>query len=227
MGKIFVTTNRSNRNMGISRDSRHKRRLPGGRMPIHKKKRKFESGKPAANTKLAEKRVRHVRSRGGNTKHRALRLNKGNFMWQSEGVTKTSKIVNVVYNPVSNELVRTNTLTKGTICYVDGTPFNQYIHGHYFAKWGTTKDDKVNWNWETKEDNKDFKVEKGSKDSQAIAKGRRINNKIEKSLQDQLSRGSCLVKLTSRPGQSGRADGVLLEGKELEFYLKKLPKKRA
>merc|ERR1712048_1239762 len=162
--------------MGISRDSRHKRRLTGGRMPIHKKKRKFESGKPAANTKLAEKRVRHVRSRGGNTKHRALRLNKGNFMWQSEGVTKTSKIVNVVYNPVSNELVRTNTLTKGTICYVDGTPFNSYIHGHYFAKWGTTKDDKVNWNWETREDNKDFKVEKGSKDSQQIAKGRRINN---------------------------------------------------
>merc|ERR1712048_719032 len=176
--------------MGISRDSRHKRRLTGGRMPIHKKKRKFESGKPAANTKLAEKRIRLVRSRGGNFKKRALRLNRGNFMWQSEGVTKTSKIVNVVYNPVSNELVRTNTLTKGTICYVDGTPFNSYIHGHYFAKWNTTKDDKVNWNWETREDNKDFK--------------------IEKAIQDQLSKGSCLVKITSRPGQSGRADGVLL-----------------
>merc|ERR1711948_159692 len=142
MGKIFV---RTNSNMGISRDSRHKKRLTGGRMPIHKKKRKFESGKPAANTKLADKRIRLVRSRGGNTKKRALRLNKGNFMWQSEGVTKVSKIVNVVYNPVSNELVRTNTLTKGTIVYVDGTPFNQYVHGHYFAKYNTTRDDKINW----------------------------------------------------------------------------------
>jgi small subunit ribosomal protein S8e len=27
--------------MGINRDSRHKRRLTGGRMPIHKKKRAF------------------------------------------------------------------------------------------------------------------------------------------------------------------------------------------
>jgi len=27
--------------MGISRDSRHKRRLTGGRMPVHKKKRAF------------------------------------------------------------------------------------------------------------------------------------------------------------------------------------------
>merc|ERR1711874_346609 len=206
MGYCILHTTQKTTSMGISRDSRHKRRETGGRMPIHKKKRKFESGKPAANTKLAEKRIRLVRSRGGNFKKRALRLNRGNFMWQSEGVTKTSKIVNVVYNPVSNELVRTNTLTKGTICYVDGTPFNNYVHGHYFAKYNTTKD---------------FKVEKGSKNATDICKGRRINNTIEKTIQEQLNKGSMLVKLTSRPGQSGRADGVILEGKELEFYLKK------
>merc|ERR1712188_5769 len=218
MGKYFFAKYTK---MGISRDKRHKKRLTGGRMPNHKKKRKFESGKPSANTKLAEKRIRLVRSRGGNFKKRALRLNRGNFMWQSEGVTKTSKIVNVVYNPVSNELVRTNTLTKGTICYVDGTPFNNYVHGHYFARYNTTKDDKVNWNWETKEDNADFKVEKGSKNSADICKGRRINNTIEKTLQEQLNKGSLLVRLTSRPGQSGRANGIILEGRELEFYLKK------
>lgn len=38
--------------MGITRDSRHKRRLTGGRMPIHKKKRAFEKGRPLAMTKL-------------------------------------------------------------------------------------------------------------------------------------------------------------------------------
>merc|ERR1739838_920268 len=102
---------------------------------------------------------------------------------------------------------------------IDGTPFNNYIHGHYFAKYNTTKDDKVNWNWETKEENKDFKVEKGSKVAVDIAKGRRINHHIEKSVQEQLTKGSCLAKITSRPGQSGRADGIILEGKELEFYL--------
>merc|ERR1712183_1195639 len=148
---------------------------------------------------------RHVRSRGGNTKLRALRLNKGNFMWQSEGITKKCKIVNVVYNPVSNELVRTNTLTKNTIVYIDGNPFSEYVHGHYFAKYGVTKDDKK---------------------AADVAKLRRINHHIEKSLQEQLNKGSCLAKITSRPGQSGRADGCILEGKELEFYLKKLPKKK-
>jgi len=32
--------------------------------------------------------------------------------------------------------------------------------------------------------------------------------------------------VSSRPGQSGRADGYILEGKELEFYLKKMERKK-
>ena len=64
--------------MGISRDSRHKRRATGGRMPVHKKKRKFESGRPTANTRLvtdaSKVSVRKIRTRGGNSKFRALRL---------------------------------------------------------------------------------------------------------------------------------------------------------
>ena len=67
--------------MGINRDSRHKRRLTGGRMPIHKKKRVFERGRPMAMTKLGEKKIRKMRVRGGNYKFRALRLNTGNFNW--------------------------------------------------------------------------------------------------------------------------------------------------
>ena len=32
--------------------------------------------------------------------------------------------------------------------------------------------------------------------------------------------------VASRPGQSGRCDGYILEGKELEFYQKKLKSKK-
>ena len=67
--------------MGISRDSRHKRRLTGGRMPIHKKKRAFEKARPIASTKLGDKRIRAIRVRGGSLKFRALRINFGNFVW--------------------------------------------------------------------------------------------------------------------------------------------------
>merc|ERR1711879_616569 len=207
-------------------DSRHKRRLTGGRMPCHQKKRQFECGKPAANTRLAAKRIRLVRKRGGQFKHRALRLNMGNFMWQSEGVTKKCKIVNVVYNPVSNELVRTNTLTKGTIVFIDANALVEHVWGHYFGKYNVSKDEKVKWDWETKEDNKDFKLKKGDTNVANICKFRRINTQIERNLTDQLTRASCLARITSRPGQSGRCDGVILEGKELDFYLKKLPKRR-
>jgi small subunit ribosomal protein S8e len=35
----------------------------------------------------------------------------------------------------------------------------------------------------------------------------------------------CVV-LCSRPGQCGRCDGYILEGKELEFYLRKMQKKK-
>merc|ERR1712066_595099 len=165
MGNICIQTNRKYQSMGISRDSRHKRRLTGGRMPIHKKKRQFECGKPPANTKLAEKRIRQVRTRGGSIKLRALRLNTGNFVWQSEGIARKSKIVNVVYNAVSNELVRTNTLTKNTIVYIDATPFQRYVMGHYHGLFGDkTKDHKLDWNWESKEDMPDFKYDKSSKD---------------------------------------------------------------
>merc|ERR1711879_95355 len=168
------------RKMGISRDSRHKRRLTGGRMPIHKKKRQFECGKPAANTRLAAKRIK---------------------------------------------LVRTNTLTKGTIVYIDATPFSQYVHGHYFAKYDTTKDDKIDWNWETKAENKDFKLDKERIDVQATAKYRRINTTIEHAIQTSLTKGSILARITSRPGQMGRCDGVILEGKELDFYARHIKKK--
>jgi len=37
----------------------------------------------------------------------------------------------------------------------------------------------------------------------------------------------CLAAcVASRPGQSGRCDGYILEGKELEFYQKKLKSKK-
>lgn len=46
--------------MGITRDSRHKHRLTGGRVNVHKKKRKYEMGRPSAMTKLGRNRVKEL-----------------------------------------------------------------------------------------------------------------------------------------------------------------------
>merc|ERR1712232_585350 len=83
-------------------------------------------------TKLGSKRVRPVRCRGGNMKYRALRLESGNFAWGSENCAKKVRLLDVVYNATSNELVRTKTLTKNTIVQIDAQPFKQW----YLKKYG-------------------------------------------------------------------------------------------
>ncbi|GAA5835093.1 hypothetical protein JCM5353_004886, partial [Sporobolomyces roseus] len=115
--------------MGISRDSRHKR--SGAQRAHYRKKRKFESGRQAAMTKLGAKRIHTVRTRGGNEKHRALRLESGNYAWGSEHTTRKTRIIGVVYNASNNELVRTNTLVKACIVQIDAAPFRQWYEAHY------------------------------------------------------------------------------------------------
>ena len=58
--------------MGISRDSRHKKRMSGGRMSIHKKKRKFGIRRKAQMIKIRTKKISVVRGRNGNLKYRAI-----------------------------------------------------------------------------------------------------------------------------------------------------------
>ncbi|KAG8932881.1 ribosomal protein S8A [Tulasnella sp. 418] len=117
--------------MGISRSSRHKRAHTGAQRAHYRKKRKFELGRQPANTRLGPKRIHTVRTRGGNVKYRALRLESGNFAWASEQVTKKTRIIAVVYNASNNELVRTNTLVKSAIIQIDAHPFRQWYEAHY------------------------------------------------------------------------------------------------
>ena len=45
---------------------------------------------------------------------------------------------------------------------------------------------------------------------------------IDAKVTEQFGTQRLLACIGSRPGQSGRADGYILEGKELEFYSKKI-----
>jgi len=51
-------------------------------------------------------------------------------------------------------------------------------------------------------------------------------SKIDPQLIDQFTTGRLFARVSSRPGQSGRADGYILEGQELAFYLRKLKAKK-
>lgn len=204
--------------MGISRDSRHKRRATGGRMPVHKKKRKFEMGRQPAMTKLVpnDKRTIIVRGRGGNSKVRALRLDSGNYSWGSEQTTRKTRILEVVYNSSNNELVRTKTLVKNCIVQIDATPFKAWYLTHYGVELGKKKGEEA----------KNEAPVKKSKHVVAVTKHRNEKRFLDNHVADQFNSGRLLACIASRPGQSGRADGYILEGKELEFYIKKLEKKK-
>ncbi|EJD36019.1 40S ribosomal protein S8 [Auricularia subglabra TFB-10046 SS5] len=202
--------------MGISRSSRHKRSASGAQRAHYRKKRKFELGRQAASTKLGPKRVHTVRVRGGNVKYRALRLDAGNFAWGSEHVTKKTRIIGVVYNASNNELVRTNTLVKGAVIQVDATPFRQWYESHYATPVSKKTAAKAAAAGEAAEETK------RSHHVQRILDDRKKDAKIDPLLEHQFAAGRLYASIASRPGQSGRADGYILEGQELEFYLRKL-----
>ena len=203
--------------MSISRNSRQKRRSTGGRMPVHQKKRKFEMGRVPASTKIGEKRIILVRGRGKNMKHRALKLDHGNFSWGSESQAMKTRIIDVVYNATNNELVRTKTLVKNAIIKVDATPFRQWYLQHYDVELNKKKIEES--------DKARAEVKHGEKYKKKIDE-RRKDACTDPKLLDQFTSGKLLACISSRPGQSGRVDGYILEGKELEFYLKKIEKKR-
>jgi len=108
-----------------------------------RKKRKFELGRPPANTKLGTQRIHTVRTMGGNKKYRALRLDQGNFSWGSEAIARKTRIIDVLYNASNNELVRTKTLVKSAVVSIDATPFRQWYEAHYAKPLGRKKNVKL------------------------------------------------------------------------------------
>jgi len=211
--------------MGISRDSTHKRRSTGGKKKSWRKKRKYELGRQGAMTKLSSnKTVRRIRVRGGNSKFRALRLDTGNFSWGSEAVTRKSRILDVMYNASNNELVRTQTLVKNAIIQVDAAPFRTWYSQHFGLEIGKKKKSAVK-----KEEEGAEATEEEKKQSKNVLKKiakRQEGQKLDSHLEVQFASGRLLACISSRPGQCGRSDGYILEGKELEFYQKKIQKKK-
>lgn len=190
-------------------------------MPVHQKKRKFEMGRQPSMTKLGQKDVRPIRGRGGNYKYRALRIDQGNFVWQSEQFAAKTRVLDVVYNATNNELVRTKTIVKNSIVQVDATPFRKFYHEHYDVELGKKKVAAAG-----AEAEKPAEEKKKSRHIQVVLKKRQVGRVLDSHVAEQFNAGRLLACIVSRPGQSGRADGYILEGKELEFYIKKMEKKK-
>src|SRR5690606_16143637 len=121
-----------------------------------------------------------------------------------------------VFHPSNNELIRTNTLTKSAVVQVDAAPFRQWYEAHYGLplgkKRGAARKAEEEKAAEGVEDKK-----KSKKVERKIA-ARQGSAKVESSLESQFAAGRLYAVVSSRPGQSGRCDGYILEGEELAFY---------
>jgi small subunit ribosomal protein S8e len=125
-------------------------------------------------------------------------------------------MLDVVYNSSNNELVRTKTLVKNAIIQIDATPYKSWYESHYGVKIGQKKG------------KKGAAVESSEKVSNHVARNHAAVQKtrtLDPALDDSFISGRLLACVSSRPGQCGRADGYILEGKELEFYSRKLKSK--
>merc|ERR1719245_2169542 len=122
-------------------------------------------------------------------------------------------VLSMSCNASNNDLVRTKTLTKNCIVQIDGTPFKTWYKEHYGMKLG--------------EKGTPMGVESEDKVSSAVRKKwklRRDDAKLGAKLAEQFVSGKIYACISSRPGQSGRADGYILEAEELDFYLKNMKK---
>lgn len=128
-----------------------------------------------------------MRTRGGNNKYRALRLDTGNFAWASEGTARKTRIIDVVYNASNNELVRTKTLVKNAIVLIDATPFRQWYESHYILPLGRKRDVKSKDGVEN-----DVLTKKRSAKQMTKYLARQKYAKVEPHLEEQFSQGRIL-----------------------------------
>ncbi len=120
-----------------------------------------------------------------------------------------------VYNASNNELVRTNTLVKSAIIQIDATPFRQWYETHYAQPVSKKLAAKAAAAATTSEKPEEEEKKK-SRCVERKIEARKQDAKIDPLLETQFGAGRLYAVISSRPGQVGRADGYILEGKELE-----------
>lgn len=91
-------------------------RLPSGaRNVANRGKRKAELGRDPAETRVDEKRLKKIRTRGGNEKLRLATANKMNLTDPATGKSQVVDVLGVIENSANPNYVRRNIITKGAI----------------------------------------------------------------------------------------------------------------
>lgn len=95
--------------------ARSKRKSTGGKYISAGKKRKYEIGRSPTHTKVGEKHLKKIRTRGGNSKTKSLWLGEANILDPESKKYSKVKISSVVENTANRHYVRRNIITKGAV----------------------------------------------------------------------------------------------------------------
>merc|ERR1739842_193812 len=115
----------------------------------------------------------------------------------SEGLTRKTRIIDVVYNASNNEMVRTKTLVKNAIVTIDAAPFRQWYEAHYAQPLGRKKGAKL-----SEAEEAALNKERSKKTAKKYKERQKIS-KVEQGLEEQFMTGRALASISSRPGQCG------------------------
>jgi len=96
---------------------------------------------------------------------------------------------------------------------IDATPFRTWYEAHYGTPIGRRRQAKT-----------DEPEKKLSDSVKAKHTERQKTGKVEGAVEKQFEAGRLYAVIASRPGQSGRVDGYVLEGEELAFYQRAIRK---
>mgnify|MGYP001344227684 FL=1 len=95
------------------------RKSTGGRYKAIRKKRLFEAGRIPSHTKVEEKKLKKIKTRGGNQKLRLLGINTANVLDKKTNKYSKAKILSIIDNSANKQFIRRNIITKGAVINTD------------------------------------------------------------------------------------------------------------
>jgi small subunit ribosomal protein S8e len=91
------------------------RKPTGARAKSNRNKRKMEFGRQAAETKIGDRKIKTIRTKGGNEKIRLTNEQKINVVNPKTQKVDLAEIIRVVENNANAHFVRRNIITKGAV----------------------------------------------------------------------------------------------------------------
>ena len=91
------------------------RKPSGGRGRSNRNKRKIEFGRSPAETKIGERKIKKIRTKGGNTKMRLTNDNIINVLDPKNNKVQVVEIMGVLENTANIQFVRRNIINKGAM----------------------------------------------------------------------------------------------------------------